>query len=181
MKFLIIIAILLSIFGCKSEQPSDQQQDNTPKEETIGVNYDAPFNIKFNNQEILNIVRNGDKFEFKNLKTPSIFIFFTTWCTPCDVQIQILNNIKQRYPKLKIFGILMDDKADESDVSEFIKKNKIEFGISDDNAQLFSKAIGGVENVPYMVLFDGQGKILQKYLGVIPEEMLQSDLDKIFN
>jgi len=62
------------------------------------------------------------------------------------------------------------------------KKFKINFGISyGENNFLFAKALGGVVGIPYMVLYKPNGEYATHYVGLVPEEMLESDINKVIN
>ena len=38
--------------------------------------------------------------------------------------------------------------------------------------------MGGVRTIPTMYLFDQEGAIVQKYVGIVPEEMMETDIKK---
>lgn len=43
---------------------------------------------------------------------------------------------------------------------------------------IFSDAVGGVKAIPTMFLYDKNGKLIQTYVGIVPEEMLDVDIQK---
>lgn len=180
MKFIIPIIFLLFLTGCNEDKKIEKKQE-IDEEATLSVNYDAPFSIEFSDNSKLFIKRDGEKFEFKGLNEPVLFFFFTTWCPPCNAQIDILKSIASKYKNLKVYGILVDDKISIDDLNEFIKENKINFKIANSGGDFFAKSLGGIANIPYMILFNKNGVILEKYLGVIPSEMLENDLERMLN
>ena len=111
-----------------------------------------------------------------------LFNFFATWCPPCKAEIPHLNNLSDKFKgKLKIVSVLMEDKS-KDEIDAFMKKFKINFGISyGENNFLFAKALGGVVGIPYMVLYKPNGEYATHYVGLVPEEMLESDINKVIN
>ncbi|ELZ6688702.1 TlpA family protein disulfide reductase, partial [Campylobacter coli] len=43
---------------------------------------------------------------------------------------------------------------------------------------LLAKILGGVNGIPTMFLYDKNSQLINQYLGLIPEEMLEIDIQK---
>ena len=43
----------------------------------------------------------------------------------------------------------------------------------------FAKEIGGVKSIPTMYLLNKEGTIFQKYVGLVPNEMMEMDIKKV--
>ena len=42
-----------------------------------------------------------------------------------------------------------------------------------------AKNLGGIKSIPTMYLVDRNGKIFQKYVGLVPNEMMEIDIKKV--
>lgn len=75
-----------------------------------------------------------DRFEWVN-KVPELdnkillVEFFASWCPPCQITIEYLNNIYSKYKQyqLEVIGIAAEDKED---IQNFIKKYNINYSIA---------------------------------------------------
>jgi len=133
-----------------------------------------------NQTVIATLTPNGLTF---NTKEPLVLInFFATWCPPCRAEIPHLTNLQKRYRgKLKIIGILVEEKSSEA-IQEFIQTHEINYFVSNskDNMALAKTTADMLHqppnfSIPMMVLFV-HGKYFRHYIGMIPEEMLESDI-----
>ena len=43
---------------------------------------------------------------------------------------------------------------------------------------LFEKAMGGIKGLPASALFKANGDYVQGYIGLVPEEMLENDINR---
>ena len=179
MKINLLIIPFLALFlsGCDNENKSDANKtsDATPtttmsaptQSQSASASIEAPFELTLMDES------NDEAI---------LFNFFATWCPPCKAEIPHLNNLSDKFKgKLKIVSVLMEDKS-KDEIDAFMKKFKINFGISyGENNFLFAKALGGVVGIPYMVLYKPNGEYATHYVGLVPEEMLESDINKVIN
>ena len=158
-NLLIIPFLALLLGGCGDENKSDA---NKTSDATPTTTMSAPTQSQSTSA---------------SLEAP-----FATWCPPCKAEIPHLNNLSDKFKgKLKIVSVLMEDKS-KDEIDAFMKKFKINFGISyGENNFLFAKALGGVVGIPYMVLYKPNGEYATHYVGLVPEEMLESDINKVIN
>lgn len=185
-KFLLVLSILIMLCGCEKKEDENynkQQQEEKIEDQqaVITQDYDKPFTITTMDNKTINIKRTNSKFSIDDNKKATLFLFFETWYPSCKVQIEILNDLKEKIQKnANIIGISLDDNKDPKTVKEFLKENNVNFKVSiDANNSFLANAIGEVENIPYMVLIDKNGNIAARYLGVIPEEMLNNEIERI--
>lgn len=74
-------------------------------------------------------------------------------------------------------GVLSEDKK----IQDFIKEYNINYNVSNHNNNFkIADMMGKVEIIPTMFLFDTTGKTVQKYVGVVPEEMMETDIKRAF-
>ena len=175
--FLTIFSLLL-FTGC-----GDSKVEETAVEEPIKKERDYTLtNIDGNK---INILAKDEKLFFYNYEGKIILLnFFATWCSPCRAEIPTLNNLKEKYSNdFEIIAVSMAQRdgtlTTNEALNEFISHYKINFPVvnSDVNFAL-AKEVGDIQNVPTMVLFDKDGKIIQTYEGVVPQEMLETDIKK---
>jgi len=106
--------------------------------------------------------------------------FFATWCPPCKAEIPHLTNIQKKYKdNFEIIGILLEQNKSNDELNNFIKQHSINYTVVNDvNGQKIANTIGNVRSIPTMFLINQKGNIIQHYLGIVPEEMLESDIKK---
>ncbi len=103
--------------------------------------------------------------------------FWATWCTPCVLEMPRLDAAYQQYAEqgLAILGPALDDSAA---VSAFLKDNPISYPVTVGDQALFSlmdefgDTLGAL---PFSVLIDRQGLIVERHWG----ELTQAQLDEL--
>lgn len=183
MKFLLATAIFLSIIlsGCGEKTEEETKQNITLVESQT----QDPSTIKLTDisgkEFQLKIKEKG--FDFVDFQGKVVMLnFFTTWCPPCKAEIPHLNNLQNRYKdQLQIISILLEENKDNEEIIRFTNAHNVEFTIanSKENFRL-AKHIGGVQSIPYMIIYDKNGDYFKHYIGAIPEEMIEADLKKVF-
>ena len=194
MKINLLIIPFLALFlsGCDNENKSDANKtsDATPtttmsaptQSQSASASIEAPFELTLMDESEMTLQKFDKGFKVEGNDEAILFNFFATWCPPCKAEIPHLNNLSDKFKgKLKIVSVLMEDKS-KDEIDAFMKKFKINFGISyGENNFLFAKALGGVVGIPYMVLYKPNGEYATHYVGLVPEEMLESDINKVIN
>ena len=205
MKFKLSIITFLLIFmsGCESdgkanaatvaasqnnsatttkniEEVKDKNQIKT--EEKIAANHNEPLELTLTNEQKIKIQKFEKGFKIDDNDQAVLFNFFATWCPPCKAEIPHLNNLQDKFKgKLKIISVLMEDKTKE-EIEAFMKRYKIKFDVTYGESNFtFAKALGGVIGIPYMVLYKPDGTYAMHYVGLVPEEMLENDINKVIN
>ncbi|TQR33058.1 TlpA family protein disulfide reductase [Campylobacter sp. MIT 99-7217] len=174
----VFVLFFLFIFqACdKKEEPMDQ---NITMSAVLEQGEKLNFSLKFTNEKVLAINAESSSVVFENEQKATLFMFFTTWCEPCTAQIVSLNKLNEKYKdSFNVVGILLEDKSDE-EINAFVQEKQINYDIATGEGNyLFAKSVGGINGVPVMVLFDSNAKFVKQYLGLIPEEMLDIDIQK---
>ena len=192
MKKTLLIIPFLALFlgGCDNENKSDANKtsDATPTTtmsaptQSQSASIEAPFELTLMDESKMTLQKFDKGFKVEGNDEAILFNFFATWCPPCKAEIPHLNNLNDKFKgKLKIVSVLMEDKS-KDEIDAFMKKFKINFGISyGENNFLFAKALGGVVGIPYIVLYKPNGEYATHYVGLVPEEMLESDINKVID
>ncbi|MEA3314855.1 MAG: TlpA disulfide reductase family protein [Campylobacterota bacterium] len=148
------------------------------------------FNLYTSKQEVIEIkadLKNG--WKFKGFEDKVILLdFFGTWCPPCKAEIPHLNNIREKLKKdFEIIGLDIGLRAGGLNsiktITDFKKEFNIKYPITlgGDNNKLFSAvmSLNPQGSIPFMILFDKKGRFVKHYIGMIPEEILHSDISQV--
>lgn len=180
MKRLLFIWVILVFFtACTSEQQKKDENLSTQANASFSQNEKVDFTLEMLNGGSLLIKANEGKINFNTQNKATLFVFFTTWCTPCIAEIPHLNKLQEKYKEnFNIVGILLEDKNKE-EITNFIQKNKITYEIANgENNYLFARVLGGIDGIPTMFLYAKNGSFVDQYLGLIPSEMLEIEIQK---
>ncbi len=174
MKYLIIFLFLSFFISCGKDEPEDKNASLA-----ISAKESLDFSLTFNNGKSLAIKAKEGLLSFENEQKATMFFFMSSWCKPCLAEIAHLNALQEKYKDgFNVIALMMDD-DNNLDLNNFIEKNGIKFLVSfSDMNFLLSKSVGGLSGIPTMVLYKSDGSFYKKYLGIIPQEMLDIDVQK---
>lgn len=177
-KNLVIIPFLIfAFFGCdKKDDLSDQ---NASVAEVFDEN--KPFILKFEDNTTLKFQKQKNHLKYENKGLSTLFVFCTSWDTPCEIQFKILNSLNEKFAQnLQIFAIFANENFTQEQILNFKKERNLKFKFAfDGEISYFQKTFGGVSGVPYFRLYDNEGKFLKEYFGLMPEEILSVEIERI--
>lgn len=177
--FLLIASAVFVLNGCGSKDENEDSKKST-----------SIFETKSNNEFTLNTI-DGNTIDFEKqengnwkigeFKNKTILVtYFATWCPPCKAEIPHLINLKNQFKdSFEIIAILLED----GKTNEMMNSFKNEYGINyiitngPSNVEL-SSVMGNVKTIPTSFLINSNGKIVQKYVGIVPQEMLASAITR---
>lgn len=177
MIFRIFLLFLLCFFvGCEGKKDEDL---NATRVSSLSQGEKLNFSLIFNDGAEFFIRAKEQKLEFDSQQKAVMFVFFTTWCNPCTALISHLNKLQEKYKdNFIIIGVLLEEK-DKAELDKFTQLYRISYPIAlGEGNYLLAKSIGGVNSLPTMLLYSSEGKLINHYLGVIPQEMLDIDIQK---
>lgn len=184
MKFkraIIAFLCVCALAGC-----GDNKKQNEQTSSDLNQNSQATTPSKVDNFRLTFLDGNGidmqkitNGFNIKDNQKANLFVFFATWCPPCKAEIPHLNNLSEEFKdRLNIIGVLLEDKGAQ-EMAEFAKKYNVKYNISIGEGNfLLEKAVGGISALPASMLLKPDGELLAGYNGLVPEEMLKSDILK---
>lgn len=179
--FFLTISLLFASCDSKDENIVDKNQTQIDTKQQIKAQTIYPINLKTLHEDIIKVDKINRGFSFSNTSNKAVLLnFFASWCPPCKAEIPHLNNLQKQYKDdLQIIGVLLEDK-DKDEIDQFAKQYNIEYTIaySKENFKL-AKAVGDVKAIPFSILYDKNGTYATHYVGAIPEEMMNIDIQKV--
>lgn len=111
-----------------------------------------------------------DTATLSNDGKPFVIDFFATWCKPCNRELKAINEVYadwQEETGVKVICVSIDEGQDANKVKPLVNSEGWEYEtvLLDPNSD-FLRAMGG-QNIPYIVIVDGNGKIADTRNGYI--------------
>ena len=171
-----LVFFLCFFAACDSKKDEDY---NATRHSSLQQGEKLNFSLVLNNAKELFIKADKQKLEFDTEQKAVLFVFFTAWCKPCNAMTPHLNKLQEKYKdNFVIIGVLLEEK-DKVSFDSFLQTHKINYPIAlGEGNYLLAKSIGGVSALPVMILYASDGRLINHYLGVIPQEMLDIDIQK---
>ncbi|WP_458701356.1 TlpA family protein disulfide reductase [Sulfurospirillum sp. 1307] len=185
--FFIILSVLI-LGGCSSDSSKNETKttNNQTKEvrvvNKVETKKDNSIALKDTNGNIIKVTPTQDGFKFNGYENKVVIVsFFATWCPPCRAEIPHLNNLQEKYKNdVKIIGILLEENKTNDEINDFIQKNAINYTISNSRSNFdLANKVGGVQSIPFMIIYDKNGNYSQHYVGAVPEEMIDIDIQRV--
>jgi len=100
--------------------------------------------------------------------------FWATYCVPCLKEIPTFNRMHEQYADrgVVVLGVSMDTDGGAPLVESFLKKHPMKYRVvlaAENTTDLFH-----IGPLPTTVVFDRQGKTLQRFEGYTPADALES-------
>ena len=106
---------------------------------------------------------------------PFVIDFFATWCKPCNRELDAISEVYDDWRAetgVKIFAVSLDRAHNIQKVKPLVDNHGWEYDVLlDPNGDLARTF--GFQNIPYVVLCDGNGKIVYKHMGYQDGEELE--------
>ncbi len=170
----IAISMILLLGGCG---------DSSKNESLVST---SSYELVDLQKNIYKVTKTGNNFDVQGLENKLvIFDIFATWCPPCRASAPNLAALQKNYKDtVKVIGILIEEEKSDAYVQRFVDTYGADYSISNtkDNKAL-SRALGTTTGIgqgfpiPLMVMFY-KGKYINHYIGVVPEEMIESDIKR---
>lgn len=98
---------------------------------------------------------------------PFIIDFFATWCKPCNRELNAINEVYQDWVDetgVKIYAISIDQGQNVNKVKPLVDEYGWTYDVLIDANSEFKRALG-IQMIPYVLVCDGDGKIVYKHNG----------------
>ena len=112
-----------------------------------------------------------------------IFDIFATWCPPCRATAPHLSALQKKYKDdLIVIGITIEDNLPNQKLQDFRTTYGADYALVNSsqnrrlvNAVTRSLELGNNYPIPIMVIYK-DGKLVEKYIGLVEEEFVNSDI-----
>ena len=177
LAFLSILSILF-FTGCDSKDKNENNNETKIEKS----DRKTEFQLKTTNNTVVDIKLENDKIILKDYPNKIVLLnFFATWCPPCKAEIPNLIKLQDDYKNdFVVISVLLEEMKTNEEIVDFIKSFNINYTVtnSPENFDL-AKSLGGIKSIPTMFLIDKNSKIFQKYVGLVPSEMMEIDIKKV--
>ncbi len=108
-----------------------------------------------------------DTATLSNDGKPFVISFFATWCKPCNRELKAINEVYpdwQEETGMKLIAISIDEGQNVSKVKPLVDAEGWEYEVLVDANSDFKRALG-IQNIPHVLIIDGQGNIVESHSG----------------
>jgi thiol-disulfide isomerase/thioredoxin len=101
---------------------------------------------------------------------PFVISFFATWCHPCLRELTTISEVYEDWQDetgVRIIAVSIDQAQDANKVKPLVDSKGFEYQVLLDPNGDFKRAMG-VNNIPHVFLFDGNGKKVDSHVGYKP-------------
>jgi thiol-disulfide isomerase/thioredoxin len=112
---------------------------------------------------------------------PYMFFFFSSDCGACKEAVPYMNFFNEKYAdSFEVIGIMGGSLGFDKDM-EILKNYDIRFKVISEGKSVdyLSRAVGGIYGVPIFYIYDKDGKLVEKYLGLTPQNKLEESIKSI--
>ena len=181
LAFLSILSILL-FTGCDSKEKKEKKEE--VKEEVPVQKFEktGEFQLKTTNDKIINLKLENEKIVSADYPNKIVLLsFFTTWCPACKAEIPNLVKLQNDYKNdFIVISILLEEMKTSDEIKTFIKESNINYDVINSPEGIeVAKNLGGIKSIPTMFLVNKNGNLFQKYIGLVPTEMMEIDIKKL--
>ena len=98
---------------------------------------------------------------------PFIIDFFATWCKPCNRELDAIAEVYDQWREetgVKIYAVSIDQAQNINKVKPLVDNHGWEYDVLLDPNSDLKRALG-IQMIPYVLIVDGNGKIVYKHNG----------------
>ncbi|MEC7906696.1 MAG: TlpA disulfide reductase family protein [Verrucomicrobiota bacterium] len=108
----------------------------------------------------------------------ALIVYWATWCAPCLEEIPALIALRNEFghQDVDIIGVSLDQPS--KDIDKFVSSREINYEIVR-NTETLDKAFGPIRYIPTIVVLDRNGKVQQRYTGLVGKNVLQDQIETL--
>ncbi len=124
----------------------------------------------------------GKNAQLEQYRSKTIVLnFWATWCPPCREEMPELSQLHERYQdkNVVVLGVAIDEPAA---VNVYLQTSPVSYPIvlSENESMELATQLGNDQAVlPYTVIIDTNGNVIDTFLGRISLDLLEKSLQKI--
>lgn len=161
-RLAVMLIVMLALVACNGGSSSESDADSTTGRAASSGEY-PPMGVA----EL-------DAFLAEHKGTPTMLMFWTTWCPSCKQQIPEMEALKASHgDKVNIITVSLDEKVEA--LQAYFSKKTINLPVYHGDDAIARKF--QVEAIPTLVMFDKDGTVTFSRPGVFPHPMLSSMAD----
>ncbi len=124
---------------------------------------------------------NGKTWTLSEHKGKVVFVnFFATWCPPCRAEMPGIVKLSDKYKDKGVEMVALSlDRDGEQKVKDFAAKYKIPFPVLMPPGN--DPLLADITAIPVTLLIDKQGRVAQKIIGSVSEEVFDKSLEALAN
>ena len=116
---------------------------------------------------------------------PFIIDFFAKWCKPCNRELTAISEVYEEWQEetgVKVIAVSIDQAQNINKVKPLVDNHGWQYEVLLDPNSDFKRALG-IQTIPYVIVCDGNGKIVSKHNGYTEgaEEELIEEVRKLVN
>jgi len=183
----VLFAVAILCGGCSDTKKHDSETAAKAPAEADALVATTTYRLNTLQGDVLTVTKEGPFFTMQNIpEHVVVYDIFATWCPPCRAEAPHLSKLQKAFAgKIKIVGVSIEENKDDDFYRRFAKDIGIDYTLVNafDNIPL-ARAIAGSLGlgrdfpIPLMVIYK-DGKYVKHYTGLVPEEMLESDLKQL--
>jgi thiol-disulfide isomerase/thioredoxin len=129
----------------------------------------------------------GGTFKLSDFRGKVLVVdFWATYCPPCVRQVPKLAELSRKYRDkgLEVIGLTADDRADQKEVVEFLKKAGADYTVGYENQWLSSAFLKGTEDetgrnpIPQLFVISREGRVVDHIIGEDPRRGIE-DIEQV--
>lgn len=105
--------------------------------------------------------------ELKNDGKPIVINFWATWCKPCVLELNTIQDDFEEIQKetgVRFIAVSIDDSRNEPKIAPFVKSKAWPYEILLDPNEELKRSLS-VQNPPHTFVIDGNGKVVWQHMG----------------
>ncbi len=178
--FLFSLFLVLFIAGCESkpQQAKEVQISSEGEKQAEVLKADSYTLTTTTGDEITFDVADGVMLSPQLNGKMVLFNFWATWCKPCIKEMPTFVKLQEKYKDdFMIIGVLFEKQKEVEELNAFIKKYNINFPITVGSQNfVLAEAFDNVKMIPESFLYSKAGFFVDKYVGIIDEEVLEDHI-----
>jgi thiol-disulfide isomerase/thioredoxin len=177
----LIAGVLLQ--GCtrkeaeRKTEPAQQSAANVSEVMSVERRTDKAPNFSWRDSS-------GNIVSFDSLRGQAVFLnFWATWCGPCQSELPDLVELSNKFGNrhVRFIGVAMDRGPSViEDVRTFVRNEKLSYQNVLGTDEL-AEAFGNVRLLPTSFLVDGNGNIVQTFVGRRSKESYESSITALLH